>query len=64
MIFLRNKKILDLWFRWHAWRSYRFVAEVTFNPLTTNVPHHIEASQLICISNQLTGFCMMGNIGR
>ena len=36
----------------------------TFNPLTTNVPHHIETSQLICIANQLAGFYMMGNIGR
>ena len=26
------------------------------NPLTTNVPHHIEISQLIWITNQLTGF--------
>ena len=33
------------------------------NPLTTNVPNHIETSQLICIANQLTGFYMMGNIG-
>ena len=35
-----------------------------FNPLTTNVPHHIEASQLICNANQLNGFYMIGNIGR
>ena len=34
------------------------------NPLTTNVPHHIETSQLICNANQLTGSYMMGNIGR
>ena len=34
------------------------------NLLTINVPHHIETSQLICIANQLTGFYMMGNIGR
>ena len=34
------------------------------NPLTTNVPHYIETSQLICNENQLTGFYMMGNIGR
>ena len=34
------------------------------NPLTTSVPHHIETSQLICNANQLTGFYMMGNIGR
>ena len=27
-------------------------------------PHHIETSQLICIPNQLTGFNMLGNIGR
>ena len=33
------------------------------NPLTTNVPHHIETSQLISNANQLTGFYMMGNIG-
>ena len=32
--------------------------------LTTNVPHHTETSQLICIANQLTGFYMMGNIDR
>ena len=35
-----------------------------FNPLTTNVPHHIKTNQLICNTNQLTGFYMMGNIGR
>ena len=34
------------------------------NLLTTNVPHHIETSRLICRTNQLTGFYMMGNIGR
>ena len=34
------------------------------NTLTTNVPYHIETSQLICIANQFTGFYMMGNIGR
>ena len=36
----------------------------TLNPLTTNVPHHIETSQFICNANQLTGFYMMGNIDR
>ena len=30
IIFLRNKKILNLCFRWHILRSYCFVAEVTF----------------------------------
>ena len=35
-----------------------------FNPLTTNVPHHVETSQLICNANQLIVFCMIGNIGR
>ena len=34
------------------------------NLLTTSVPYHIETSQLICDANQLTGFYMMGNIGR
>ena len=33
------------------------------NQLTTNVPHHIETSQLNFSANQLTGFYMMGNIG-
>ena len=33
-------------------------------PLTTNVSHQIENSQLIYSANQLTGFYMMGNIGR
>ena len=34
-----------------------------FKPLTTNIPHHIETSQLICNADQLTGFYMMGNTG-
>ena len=34
------------------------------NLLTTNVSHHIETSHLIFNANQLTGFYMMGNIGR
>ena len=34
------------------------------NPLTANAPHHIDTSQLIFNSNQLTGFYIMGNIGR
>ena len=37
---------------------------VLINSLTTNAPHDIEISQLICIANQLTGFYMMENIGR
>ena len=36
----------------------------SFNPLTTSVPHQIETSQLVCFANQLTGFYLMGNIGR
>ena len=35
-----------------------------FNLLTTNVSHHIETSQLICIPNQLTGFYILKNIDR
>ena len=31
IIFLRNKKILNLCLRWHILRSYPFLAEVTFN---------------------------------
>ena len=34
------------------------------NQLTTNPPHHIETSQLICSANQLTGVCMVGNSSR
>ena len=30
----------------------------------SNVPYHIETSQLICSANQLTGFYMMRNTGR
>ena len=40
-----------------SWDAY-------FNPLTTNVLHYIEASQLICNANQLTGFYIMGKFGR
>ena len=32
------------------------------NPVRDIVPHHIETSQLIYISNQLTGFYMMGTL--
>ena len=42
----------------------KILHEEMFNPLPTNVPHHIETSQLICNANQLTSFYMMGNIGR
>ena len=35
-----------------------------FNSLTTNVSHLVETSQLICITNQLTSFYMVGKIGR
>ena len=31
IIFLRNKKILNLCLRWHILKSYRFLAGVTFN---------------------------------
>ena len=34
------------------------------NPLTTNVSHHIDPSQIICFANQLTGFYMMRSTGR
>ena len=37
---------------------------VMVNPFTTNIPHHIETSQLICSADQLTGFYMMGNTVR
>ena len=36
---------------------------IIVDSLTNKVPHHIEASQLICTANQLTGFYKMGNIG-
>ena len=44
--------------------SERYSSEVIvlFNSSTTNVPHHIETSQLICIANQLIGFYRMGKI--
>ena len=35
----------------------------SLNPLTTNVPNHVETSQLIGIANHLAGFYIMGNIG-
>ena len=41
---------------------FDWVLNASLNPLTTNLPHHIEASELICIANQLAGFCIMGNI--
>ena len=42
-------------------KLFQFIVTLPFifpilNPLTTNVPHHIETSQLICYANHLTGF--------
>ena len=37
IIFLRNKKIVNLCFRWHILRSYRFVMEVTFKVVSFTV---------------------------
>ena len=34
--------------------SFPLFIKKVFNPLTTNVPYHIKASQLICNANQLT----------
>ena len=45
-------------------KSILSVRATLINPLTTNVFHHVETSQLICIPTQLTGFYMMGNIRR
>ena len=45
MLFLRNKKNLNLCFRWHILRSYRFVAEVTFNDV------RVIATCLDCMNN-------------
>ena len=45
-------------------RIFKKFISTKLNSLTINVPHHIETSQLICIANQLTGFYMMGKIGR
>ena len=39
-------------------------SKLPLNPFTTNLHHHIETSQSICIANQLTGFYKIGNIGR
>ena len=53
----------------HIWKSVKGLMRETFsrscvNSLATNIPHHIESIQLICIANKLTGFNMMENIGR
>ena len=42
---------------------YCRLTSTCFNPLTNNVPHHVETSQLVCNTNQLTGFHMMADGG-
>ena len=37
---------------------------IPLDPLTTNVPHHIETGQCIYNANQSTSFYMMGSISR
>ena len=49
---------------WYELRHFLRHCGAIFNPLTTNVPHPIETSQLICSANQWTGFYMMGNFCR
>ena len=44
--------------------NHRFTCLHLLNLLTTNVPQHIKTTQLIRNANQLTGFYMMGDIGR
>ena len=45
-------------------KKARHGLNISLNPLTTSVLHHIETSQLICNTNQLIGFYTMGNTGR
>ena len=54
-IFVKNHPLLFL-----GYISMFFMLRVHINPLTTNVPHHTETIQLICIANQLTGFLYDG----
>ena len=44
--------------------NHGFTCLHLLNLLTTNLPKHIETTQLIWNANQLTGFYMMGDIGR
>ena len=67
-VIIKLEKRLKLSFVWRkiflSYLDYFLkLLRMPFNLLTTNVSHHIETSQLICIANQLTGFYMMGNIG-
>ena len=49
--------ILQLLF--HSFWRFQYLLQNKVNSLTTNVPHHIDTSQLICNANQLTGFYMI-----
>ena len=40
------------------------IETVRLNLLTANGPWHIETTQVLCSADQLTGFYMIGNIGR
>ena len=54
IVFLRNKKIVNLCFRWHILRSYRFVAEVTFNVIIIKrLQSYTEVSIRIVIEKEL-----------
>ena len=75
IIILRNKKILNLCFRWHTLRSYRFVAEVKRRfkkndflnryPLFMEVKFHIQnlysVYKLACIMVSLFSPCDWNN---
>ena len=56
IIFLRNKKILNMCLRWHILRSYRFLAEVTFN--VTLRQWFISAGHLLFARNYLVIFIL------
>ena len=48
---------------WGLFEFCKAFQRTFFNPLTTNVSHHIETSQLIFNANQLIGFYTIENIG-
>ena len=48
--FLWNKKILNLCFRWHILRSYRFAAKITFKALFNTVIFIFQESKMQLVS--------------
>ena len=62
IIFLWNKKILNLYLKWHILRKYHFVAEVTFKNQTWFFHEVKECESLLKCLSESVDFHIIGHL--